>query len=212
MASEIDIVNLALSRLGDDATVASLYPPEGSAQAEHGARFYPVARDTLLEMHHWGFATKRGTLAEFAGDYGCWAYAYALPGDAIKILDVFAEGAGDDCSVAKYEREALPNGVGAIYTNEPMATVRYIARITDTTKFSPLFVDALAWLLASYLAGPILKGDAGMAMAQRAAQMAQMMFGRAAESDANQRRMSPEHTPDWISARGATTTLNTWGR
>ena len=35
--------------------------------------------------------------------------------------------------------------------------------------------DALAWLLASYLAGPILKGDAGMAMAQRAAQMAQMM-------------------------------------
>lgn len=114
--------------------------------------------------------------------------------------------------MAKYEREALPNGVGAIYTNEPVATVRYIARITDTTKFSPLFVDALAWLLASYLAGPILKGDAGMAMAQRAAQMAQMMFGRAAESDANQRRMSPEHTPGWISARGATTAPNTWGR
>ena len=41
---------------------------------------------------------------------------------------------------------------------------------------------------------------------------AQMMFGRAAESDANQRRMSPEHTPDWISARGATTAPNTWGR
>ena len=56
MASEIDIVNLALSRLGDDATVASLYPPEGSAQAEHGARFYPVLYllTRMGEARDWG--------------------------------------------------------------------------------------------------------------------------------------------------------------
>ena len=201
MASEIDIVNLALSRLGDDATVASLYPPEGSAQAEHAARFYPVARDTLLEMHHWGFATKRGTLAEFAGDYGCWAYAYALPGDAIKILDVFAEGAGDDCSVAKYEREALPNGVGVIYTNEPVATVRYIARITDTTKFSPMFTDALGWLLASYVAGPLIKGEPGTAAAKSCLAHFGAVYARATASDANQRQGVPTHTPGWIGNR-----------
>ena len=59
MSSEIDICNLALARLGDDATVASIDPPEGSAQAEQCARFYSIARDTMLEMHDWRFATKR---------------------------------------------------------------------------------------------------------------------------------------------------------
>ena len=113
--------------------------------------------------------------------------------------------------MAKYEREALPNGVGVIYTNEPVATVRYIARITDTTKRSRS--SSMRWpgcWRPTWLGRS--SGDAGMAMAQRAAQMAQMMFGRAAESDANQRRMSPEHTPDWISARGAMTSTDTWGR
>ena len=48
MATEVDICNLALAHLGDDATIASLNPPEGSAQAEKAARFYPIARNSLL--------------------------------------------------------------------------------------------------------------------------------------------------------------------
>ena len=34
MASEIDICNLALSHLGDTATIASLDPPEGSVAGD----------------------------------------------------------------------------------------------------------------------------------------------------------------------------------
>ena len=64
MASEVDICNLALAHLGDSATVASINPPEGSAQAEMCQRFYPIARDSLLEMHNWGFATRRKALAQ----------------------------------------------------------------------------------------------------------------------------------------------------
>ena len=48
MPSEVDICNLALGHLGDSATVATIDPPEGSAQAEHCARFYPIARDARL--------------------------------------------------------------------------------------------------------------------------------------------------------------------
>ena len=62
MATEVDICNLALAHLGDDATIASIKPPEGSAQAEKAARFYPIARDTLLDMHTWNFAMKRATI------------------------------------------------------------------------------------------------------------------------------------------------------
>ena len=61
MATEIDICNLALAHLGDDATIASIKPPEGSAQAEHAARYYPIARNSLLESHTWNFAAKRAS-------------------------------------------------------------------------------------------------------------------------------------------------------
>ena len=64
MASEVDICNLALGHLGDNATVSSISPPEGSAQAEHCARFYPLARDALLEMGYWNFAMRRVALAQ----------------------------------------------------------------------------------------------------------------------------------------------------
>ena len=63
MASVVDICNLALGHLGDPATVSSIDPPEGSAQAQHCARFYPIARDSLLEMHSWNFSTYREALA-----------------------------------------------------------------------------------------------------------------------------------------------------
>lgn len=211
MASEIDIVNLALSRLGDDATVASLYPPEGSAQAEHAARFYPVARDTLLEMHHWGFATRRAALAALAVTSPAWVYAYALPADCMAVVNVVPPD-GRDQDAQQYRRESLANGQEVIVTDQPVASIRYQARVTDTTKFSPLFVDALAWLLASYLAGPILKGDSGIKMAQQASQMALAMAGRAAASDANQQHVTPEHTPDWISFRGAMVPTGHWSR
>ena len=59
MASDVDICNLALSFLGDDANVSSISPPEGSQQSEHCARFYPIARDGLLQMHNWNWASRR---------------------------------------------------------------------------------------------------------------------------------------------------------
>jgi hypothetical protein len=211
MASEIDIVNLALSRLGDDATVASLYPPEGSAQAEHAARFYPVARDALLEMHAWNFATQRAPLAALAATSPAWAFAYALPADCIVVLAVLPPD-GRDQDAQPFRREALTNGQQVIVTDQPAASIRYQARVSDTTKFSPLFVDALAWLLASYLAGPILKGDTGIKMAQQSAQMAVAMVGRATSSDARQQRVTREHTPDWVSFRGGIAPASTWGR
>jgi hypothetical protein len=209
VASEIDICNLALSRLGDDATVSSLYPPEGSMQAEHCARFYPVARDALLEMHAWGFATRRAQLAQLSGSWPQWAYAYALPADCMVAVAVLPQGATDDMQAQDFKREAGPNGSAVLLTNQPAATLIYQARVADSTKFSPLFIDTLAWLLASYLAGPILKGDAGMRAAQQFYGAALQSLGRAATSDANQQHGRPDHVVPWVSARG---NGSTWER
>lgn len=201
MASEVDICNLALAHLGDNATVASIDPPEGSAQAEHCARFYPVARDSLLEMHAWKFATRRVLLAQLTTDTWNWSFAYAEPTGVLKLLAVLPASAASDADTQDYEAETDGNGTPIILTDQEGASLRYVAHVIDTTVFSPLFVDALTWLLASYLAGPVLKGDAGAAMAKACLQSFMLALSNAKTSDANQRKVRPEHKPDWIAGR-----------
>lgn len=202
MASEIDIINLALSRLGDSATVASIDPPEGSAQAEHCARFYPIARDALLEMHPWKFATRRAELSPLAVESWNWAYAYAEPNNALRILSVLPLTASRDDESQPFDAFGTDDGQPAIFTNVEGATVLFIYRATDTGRFSPLFVDALGWLLASHLAGPIIKGDAGISVGKSCYQNFASLLAQAKVSDANQRHNTPTHTPAWIGARG----------
>lgn len=215
MASEVDIANLALANLGDNATVASLDPPEGSAQAEHCARFYPIARDALLESHTWGFATKRAQLAELTSPSSSWTYCYSVPSNMLVAIAVLPPDVVDDYSdnsasqetaVGEYIGqpfviESLDDGTSVIYTDQEDAVLRYTARITDPTKFSPLFTHALAWSLSSMLAGPIIKGDAGMAEAKRCLQMMNLYLGQAKVSDANQRNIKPKKVVSWIARR-----------
>lgn len=222
MASEVDICNLALGHLGDSATVSSLSPPEGSAQAEHCSRFYPIARDSLLEMHAWNFATTRVTLASLGSGWPEWQYCYACPTDAVNLLAVLASDATDDYSIQNnfgftqsglplvgagtytpqtYAQETLSDGTLVIYTNQVNAMLRYTRTVTDTTIFSPLFVDALAWYLASYLAGPIIKGDQGAAEAKRCMAAALGMLAKATTSDSNQRRTNIAPNTGWIAGR-----------
>jgi hypothetical protein len=200
VASEVDICNLALSHLGDSATVASIDPPEGSAQAEHCARFYGVARNSMLEMHNWLFATRRKTLAVTTDDSFDWAFAYAAPAGAIKLLAVLPYGANSDDETQPYEVESGET-TNIILTDQETAVVRYVALITDLTRWSPLAINALSWLLASHLAGPVLKGDAGAAAAKSCYQTFLVALGQATTSDANQRKVSPEHIPAWIKGR-----------
>ncbi|HEX7386245.1 MAG TPA: hypothetical protein VF285_03080 [Castellaniella sp.] len=202
MASEVDISNLALARLGDEATVSSINPAEGSAQAGHCARFYPMARDVLLEGHSWRFATRRAILAQLpVNAWSSWAYAYAAPNGTLRALAVLPAGADEKTVSQEFSVESDESGNPVIYTNQPAATLLYVARVTDTTKFSPLFVDALAWLLASYLAGPIFKGDVGAKIAQNCFAAHRAVLSAATVSDANQLSVRAQANAPWIQGR-----------
>lgn len=203
MSSEVDIANLALSHLGDSATVASLNPPEGSAQAEHCARYYPMARDALLESYAWSFASKRIQLAQLTSDWEQWAYAYARPSDALTVRGVISPTAQDDNtdSLQPYTIEVGASGTQVIYTDQEGAVCLYTRTVTDTVQYSAMFVMALSWQLASMLAGPLIKGDTGAAEGKRCVQMMQYWRAKAIETDANQRRISRTHTPAWMKNR-----------
>lgn len=204
MSSEVDICNLALGFLGDDATVASIDPPEGSNQADHCARFYPMARDLVLDGFTWKFAMRRAALAplnEIPG--GAWRYAYALPSDVLEITSVVPAWAPDNdtrsCQPFTVETDAT--GTTVLYTNQLNAVLRYTAKVTDTTKFSPTLVVALAMQLASLLAGPVLKGETGIKAAALWADRADKKLRDAKSSDANETYAPVEHTPTWIACR-----------
>jgi len=237
--SEVTICNLALGHLGDTATVASIKPPDNSVQAQLCARFYPIARNALLEMSTWGFATRRVKLAlvanptlaiaqgvDAAAIRGTWKYAYALPNAMINAIAVIPAEASDDYQASwgqngdgfpyplaepaeaartkmpqPYAIETQVDGSQIILTNVCNAVLRYTTLVDDTTKFSPLFTLALSWLLASMLAGPILKGDAGAAAGTRCLQMFKGFEGMAESSDANQHQVNVQASPSWIRGR-----------
>lgn len=205
MASVVDIVNLALARLGDSATVSSINPPEGSAQAEQAKRFYPIARDNLLELHPWNFATKRISLAatnDVAPD--TWQFTYSMPANYIRALAVYPEQTNSEADQQPFIIETNQSGQLILFTNVENATLKYISLITDTTKFSPLFVNALSFMLASYLAGSLIKGDAGMKVSEGMYNKAMQMTNMAAGKDAAARNYDAQkqHVPSWTQQYG----------
>lgn len=206
MASETDICNLALSHLGDSAIVQAINPPDGSVQAEKCQRFYPIARDNVIEMHSWRFALRRtDTLASVGNDTGSWSYAFALPNDCLKPVSVLLPGEIDDTNVQDYTVETLHDGTFVLYTNVQFPQLRYLVKVTDTTKFSPICTSAISWLLASYLAGTLLKGKAGLQVMQMCQGVFKDEMTKATASDAQATRTSARQNSQsaWIRARGA---------
>lgn len=225
MSSVVDICNSALANLGDSATVASIDPPEGSAQAEHCARFYPMALNTLLDAHNWGFATTRTALAEVSNPSSTWQYAYAAPSGCLTVIAILDPDATDDYSAVlgstviysdalggtlpsqgvytpqAFSMEVDADGNDIILTNQANAVARYTMLVTDSAKFPPLFTEALTWLLTAKLAGPVIKGAEGRAAAKDALVSFNYWFKQATASDAGNQSIKPTQQVDWMNAR-----------
>ena len=185
MASDVDIANMALSIVGSNTTVSSMSPPDGSAAANYCATFYDIARREALAPFAWSFARTRAPLAELANPSDVWGYAYALPSDCLRVSRVaalalnslneevapawnwlFNESGGADFAIETDSTQKL------LLTHEPGAVLFYIRDQANPSTFTPGFVTALSYLLASYLAGPIIRGNAGVQTAQRLRLMA----------------------------------------
>jgi hypothetical protein len=153
MATDVDICNLALAHLGDEATVVSINPAEGSAQADHCARFYPLALRQMLESHPWNFAARRSQPALVTNPSSTWAYAYALPNNVANVFAVLDPAALDDDMVGnhgpgtlytpqRFVMESLDDGTEVVLTNQAQAVLRYTVLDVNSARFTPLFVTA----------------------------------------------------------------------
>lgn len=209
MASDVKICNMALSHIGADARVSSIAPPDGSVEAGHCADFFDLARTELLEPGTWRFALHREPLAEVTNLSGVWTYTYALPSDCLRALRVLTASEGvtvftqDELRFDPSDRAGADFDVEGeiLFTNEAEAVLLYVRDVTDTAKFTPSFTSAFSYLLASYLAGPIIKGNEGVRMGDAMRQRAMSLADTAATASANASSTSHDPVPSIVGAR-----------
>jgi hypothetical protein len=195
---------LALAHFGDDTHISSLDPPDATLQAEKCAQFYPVARDLMLAKHPATFNTKTEKLTALNHVVDGFDYCYAAPSGMLTPLSLWVEGSAplaDKPENAVFRVEVGPLGQEVILTNLPSAVLRYSFKITDTAKFSPLFVEALSWLLASMIAGPIVKGDAGGKISLECYRAFLSRVSETETDDANKSRPYIDPVAPWLEVR-----------
>lgn len=209
MASVVNLCNMALSHIGSDARVSSISPPDGSVEAGHCATFYDQARTEMLEPGSWAFSLTRAALASLANGSTTWAYAYAMPSDCLRALRVLTPAIGmtvftqDEVTLATSDNDSAIFEIEGttLYSNQPDAVLLYVRDQTDTTKFTPSFVSALSYLLASYLAGAIIKGSEGMKIGDAMRQRAMSLADVSATASANASSQQTEFTPAQLRTR-----------
>ena len=147
MASQVAICNLALMKFGS-ITITSITEDTREARACHS--LWELTRDDLLYSYPWKFALTRYSMGtpltadpEFEYDY-----QYTLPADCLRVYDMY--DSDEEWTVEK--GVLLSNRSDDIY-------IRYIAKITDVSKYHPAFVKCMATALAAELAVK-LKDDA----------------------------------------------------
>lgn len=213
MASVVDICNLALSHVANRANITSIDPPDRTVEADHCARFYPIARDELLESHEWRFATRREQLAQLMLDPPAgWEFAYALPNRCLRPVSVLLPESTDDTLVQPYTIETLSNEVPVLYTNTPDAVLKFIALVTDPARFTPLVVVALAYLLGSHLAGVLPKDLRLKRELLKTYHEIALPNAMAADARARNVKAYGRTTPAHLAARGVSTEQNPWLR
>ncbi len=96
------------------------------------------------------------TLAEvdYVPGIGEWDFMWALPSDFMRFRSIFEE----DGVTSKNRRHAIEGQ--NLLTNLSEVGLRYVKKVTDPTKFDPLFVKVLVWFLADEMIGPLAGGDA----------------------------------------------------
>jgi len=214
--SDVVICNLALGHVGSDAVISSINPPDGSVETGLCARYYPVARQELIEMYAWTFAKTRVALAQVTNPSSVWTYAYAAPSDLIQPQRILTASTLDAYGffpfggLLRADEVALFNERGSanfdyendvILTHENNAVLLYTRDVTDPSKFTAGFTTALSYLLASYLAGPIIKGREGAGAAQQLRKAAAMIAQEAMANDANSSVEDNQFVPEHIRRR-----------
>lgn len=210
MASQTDVINLALYKLGQSDTIPDM--TDQSKAAVVGARAWAQAVGLVLCDRVWDWALKAEALAlsPDAPTPG-WGYSYAYPNDCLRLWAVVdaptlqsnpypAYWCGYEWPDHLRHLYAWRKGWGSqstsVEANIPQAMGIFVVNMdaADTERFPPHFVEALACKLAQIMAAPMI-GDIGLNAQTTLRQAYQLALSEASAFDGNESRVHDEPTP-----------------
>lgn len=150
MASEVEICNRALQRLGA-TRITSLTEDSRNARSCNAA--YVSLRDLELRSHTWNFAIARAELAADAVA-PAWgrANSFQVPSDFLRLLPPYPEQNLNSLDWVVEGRKILTNDTAPIQ-------IRYIARIEDPNTMDAAFREALSCKIAGELCEEITQSN-----------------------------------------------------
>jgi len=165
MASEVEIVNIAMTLLGETRIISL---DDDTKPAREAKAIFAADRDALLAGYNWSFAMARQQLSVLATPpVFRYLNQYLLPADCLRVVQVGTFFHGVDltdyrgCSTEEFQIEGrnILTDLGA-----PL-DFRYVKRVIDATLFSANFVKAFGAQLAADLAEPLTQSDTKRARA-----------------------------------------------
>lgn len=150
MASDVEICNQALTKLGA-ARINDLADDTKQARALNA--IFTVKRDALLAAQAWTFAIKRASIPALstAPAYQ-WAAQFPLPTDCLRVIQVgeyWTLYDTDSGPAFQIEADSVNSRPAILCDEASPLRLRYIYRVTNTGLYPPVFVEALACMLAA---------------------------------------------------------------
>lgn len=141
--SQVQVMNLALTKLGQDRIVS---PTDDVEAARVMNSLWPMTRDTVLAAYPWSFAIVRTSLPALSeAPAGSWSLQYALPEPCLRLVQV-----GDDWMFYQPEVDSFAVEGGRILTDiEAPLFVRYVQRVENVGLWPVLFGRVMAMQMAA---------------------------------------------------------------
>lgn len=187
--SNVDLVNRAFGKI-DARQIQSF--TDGTPEADLATSYYESTLEELLAEHPWRFATTRAELAPATAVDG-WDYAFTLPSDLIRIVELADNENFYGSGTFRHHREGR-----LILTYTDTCYLRYVQRFTTVLYFPPLFQEALAQRFASYV-GPHL--NRSRAMSEALYELSERTLGKAKSAEAQEEPHEEHPEPSWVTAR-----------
>lgn len=203
-ASEVEICNLALLRVGVSKPIRSL--TDGTKESNLCNVLYPQMRDVMLASFWWSFATLRSALQAPVDENEVartgWTYIYALPTNCLAVQRIWAGARRVRADqLPPFKVEGSLDGKGKVLlTDREEPEVFFTNRITHVPVFSPLFADTLSSLIGYELVTPLALAAS---RADSALRRFQIGWSQAVANDMREHQDDPPPPDTFTAARGA---------
>ena len=187
-ATQVRVINMALSKLGAKR-ITTISDDTVSARA--AVAVYTEILDEVLMESPWTFAQKRVALAELGTD-PVWeddgmTVAYGIPTDMLKLNYTNMPSA-----IVRVEAVGILSDTSSL-------EILYTYRATDTTKYSTMFVTALATRLASEMAFGLTNSKTAMEYLMKEYEDIRLPRAIAADSQQGSPRQMAQN--EWLGSR-----------